>query len=188
MQTTPKSARRYGLAALIGVIAGVFSAIVKWGWEVPFPPRNPSVPWPVDAVDALGAPLRTTPPNIFLEQIGLGNMIDWSYTFSGISLPLGTFMVHVGFAVVFAVAYCVIAEVYPRIKMWQGAVFGIFVYLFAHVIVMPLIAEVPPLSQIPLDEHISEFFGHIVWLWAIEIVRRDLRNRITKQSDPEFCK
>lgn len=178
--TNPRH-RRYGLAFLIGILAGIFSGIVKWGWEVPFPPRNPNVPWPVDALD------RAVPPNIFLEQIGLGDWVNWSYTFSGYSLPIGTFIIHIGFAVVFAVLYCVIAEAWPRIKMWQGAVFGIGVYICAHVIVMPLISETPPLSQIPFDEHLSEFFGHIVWLWSIEIVRRDIRNRITKQPDPEFC-
>lgn len=32
--------KRYTLAFFI---AGIFGAIVKWGWEVPFPPRNPNV-------------------------------------------------------------------------------------------------------------------------------------------------
>lgn len=35
------------------------------------------------------------------------------------------------------------------------------------------------------SEHFSEAPGHVVWLWSIEIVRRDLRNRITRQPDPE---
>ncbi|ELL4725456.1 DUF1440 domain-containing protein, partial [Campylobacter jejuni] len=26
-------------------------------------------------------------------------------------------------------------------------------------------------------------FGHIVWLWGMEIVRRDIRNRITKDIE-----
>ncbi|WP_370513934.1 hypothetical protein [Corynebacterium sp. zg331] len=34
-----------------------------------------------------------------------------------------------------------------------------------------------------LGEHASERFGHIVWMWSIEIVRRDLRNRITECLD-----
>lgn len=43
--------------------------------------------------------------------------------------------------------------------------------------------QVPPLSEIPFDEHLSEIFGHIVWLWGMEIVRRDIRNRITKEIE-----
>ncbi|BCX80195.1 DUF1440 domain-containing protein [Campylobacter sp. 19-13652] len=176
MYFTNPSSRRYGLAFLIGILAGVFGAIVKWGWEVPFPPRDPNVFFPLGALE------RVTPPKIFLEQIGAAT--DWVYVFSGVSQPLSIFIVHVLFSVVFGVAYCMIAEAWPRIKMWQGAVFGFFIYLFAHVIVMPLIGEVPPLSEMPLDEHLSEIFGHIVWLWGMEIVRRDIRNRITGLPDP----
>lgn len=57
--------KHYTLAFFIGILAGIFGAIVKWGWEVPFPPRNPNVFWPVDALE------RVTPPKIFLEQLGL---------------------------------------------------------------------------------------------------------------------
>lgn len=173
--TDPKN-RKVGLAFFIGVLAGVFGAIVKWGWEVPFPPRNPFIFFPVGAAE------RVTPPKIFLEQLGLPT--DWTYVFSGMDMPLSIFIVHVLFSVVFGLMYCIIAEYWPKITMWQGAVFGIFVYLFAHVIVMPLIGQVMPLSQIPFDEHVSEFFGHIVWLWGMEIVRRDIRNRITGLPDP----
>lgn len=40
-EQTPPNRRRYGLAAFIGLIAGVVSAFVKWGAEVPLPPRSP---------------------------------------------------------------------------------------------------------------------------------------------------
>jgi putative membrane protein len=33
-EQTPPSRRRYGLAAFIGLIAGIVSAFVKWGAEV----------------------------------------------------------------------------------------------------------------------------------------------------------
>ena len=32
---------KFALAALIGLVAGVVSAFVKWGAEVPLPPRSP---------------------------------------------------------------------------------------------------------------------------------------------------
>ncbi|SUC32130.1 Inner membrane protein yagU [Providencia rettgeri] len=31
LEQTPKNRRRYGLAAFIGLIAGIVSAFVKWG-------------------------------------------------------------------------------------------------------------------------------------------------------------
>ena len=34
--------------------------------------------------------------------------------------------------------------------------------------------------------YVSEIFGHLVWFWSIEIIRRDLRNRITHEPDPEI--
>ena len=37
----------------------------------------------------------------------------------------------------------------------------------------------------PADEYISELVGHIFWFWAIEMIRRDLRNRITHEPDAE---
>lgn len=78
--------------------------------------------------------------------------------FFGVQMPLSIFIVHVSFSIV-------------------------FVYLYAHVVVIPFIAQVSSLSQIPLDEHLSEFFGHVVWIWGIEIVHRDIRNRITNENE-----
>lgn len=173
---TEPGRRRVGLSIVIGIIVGIIGAIAKWGWEVPFPPRDPNVFWP------LGAMERVTPPKVLLDMF---HAPDLSYTFSGIHLPLDVFIVHVLFSVVFGIMYCVIAEYWPRVKMWQGCVFGFFTYLFAHVIVMPLMGLVPPLPQIPFDENLSELFGHLWWLWIMEVARRDLRNRITGELDPE---
>lgn len=173
---TEPSRRRVGLSVLIGIIVGIIGAIAKWGWEVPFPPRDPNIFWPVDAMS------RVTPPKVVLDML---HMPDLSYTFSGVQLSLDVFIVHVIFSIVFGIMYCVIAEYWPRIKMWQGCVFGFFVYLFAHVIVMPLMGLVPPLAQIPFDENLSELFGHLWWLWIMEVARRDLRNRMTGELDPE---
>lgn len=39
--STDPARRRVGVAVLVGLIAGIFSGIVKFGWEVPFPPRTP---------------------------------------------------------------------------------------------------------------------------------------------------
>ena len=176
---TDKSRRRIGTALLVGLIGGVFSAIVKFGWEVPFPPRTP------------GLRSDTNPPQSMLEWFGMSHDASHStVTFSNNPLPIMSFMVHFSFAIAFGLLYCVVAEYYRGIKLWQGAVFGVLVYVGAHVVVMPLLGWAP--SPFPWvegaqtwSEHFSEFFGHIVWLWSIEIVRRDLRNRITHEPDAE---
>lgn len=34
---------------------------------------------------------------------------------------------------------------------------------------MPAFGTIPAPWNQPLDEHISEFFGHIVWAWSIAV-------------------
>lgn len=174
---TDPSKRQVKLSILLGIITGIIGGFAKWGWEVPFPPRDPNIFWPIGELS------RVTPPKVFLDMLGLPS--DWTYVFSGVSQPLSVFIVHVSFSLVFALFYCIVSEYWPCIKIGQGMLFGFLCYIGAHVIVMPLIGLVPPLVQIPFDEQVSELFGHLWWLWIIEVARRDLRNRITGKSDPE---
>lgn len=179
LQKTEPARRNVKVAALVGVIGGVISAIVKFGWEVPFPPRTP-------------ARNATNPPQTMLEWFGMSP--EQSHTTVSFNLndnlPIYSFIIHFSFAIVFALLYCIAAEYFPKIKLWQGAAFGLLVWIGAHVVFMPLLGWVP--SPFPWvaggqtwSEHFSEALGHVVWLWSIEIVRRDLRNRITHQPDPE---
>ena len=70
IQTNPKR-RRYGVAALAGVLGGIVSAIVKFGWEVPLPPRTPERN-------------ATNPPQELLQQLGAPESITHlSYSFNG---------------------------------------------------------------------------------------------------------
>ena len=169
---------------------------MKFGWEVPLPPRTPE-----RAV--------TNPPQAFLELLGFSdNFVHSSYAYNGNDgLPWVSFLVHFGFSIFFAVLYAVLAERFPQVKLWQGAAFGVAIWIIFHIIVMPLMGVVPaPWNQLgyefttippcgvvpapwnqPFEEHFSELFGHAVWMWAIEIFRRDLRNRITHQPDAEFA-
>ena len=92
-EQTPPNRRRYGLAAFIGLIAGIVSAFVKWGAEVPLPPRSPT-----DMVTAACGPeslIRAVgqidcsrnflnPPYIFLRDwMGLADPNAAVYTFAG---------------------------------------------------------------------------------------------------------
>ena len=175
--STDPARRNLKVATIVGLIGGVFSAIVKFGWEVPFPPRTP------------GLRSETNPPQSMLEWFGMSH--DTSHTmvtFSNNQLPIMSFIVHFGFAIVFGLVYCIAAEYVPRVKLWQGAAFGILVYVGAHVVVMPLLGWASnPFPWVAgaqtWSEHVSEFFGHIVWMWSIEIVRHDLRGRITHEPD-----
>ena len=152
-EQTPPNRRRYGLAAFIGLIAGVVSAFVKC----------------IFLRDWLGL----TDPNAAVYTFA-GHVFNWV----GVT--------HIIFSIVFAVGYCVVAEVFPKIKLWQGLLAGALAQLFVHMISFPLMGLTPPLFDLPWYENVSEIFGHLVWFWSIEIIRRDLRNRITHEPDPEI--
>ncbi len=153
-EQTPPNRRRYGLAAFIGLIAGVVSAFVKWGAEVPLPPRSP-----VDMFNAACGPeslIRAAgqidcsrnflnPPYIFLRDwLGLTDPNAAVYTFAGhVFNWVG--VTHIIFSIVFAVGYCVVAEVFPKIKLWQGLLAGALAQLFVHMISFPLMGLTPPL-------------------------------------------
>ena len=187
---------RFGLAALIGLIAGEFLAFVKWGGEFPLPPRSPQ-----DMFDAACGPeslIRAAdqidcsrnflnPPYVFLrDYLGVTDPYAALYEFAGHAFNY-VMMTHILFSIVFAVGYCVLAEKFPKITLWQGVAVGILVNIAVHVITLPILGLTPPLWTLPWYEHVSEFAGHIVWFWSIEIIRRDLRNRITHEKDPSDC-
>jgi len=141
------------------VLGGFLSAIVKFGWEVPFPPRTPQRD-------------LTNPPQALLEQLGVSEkMSHYSYLYNENARPVFSFIVHFGFSFFFAWMYYRLAERFKMITWGGGALYGLSIYILFHVIIMPLMGIVPsPLHQ-PWEEHFSELFGHIVWAWSIEIVR-----------------
>lgn len=70
VRTDPQR-RRYGVALLVGVLSGIISAFVKWGAEVPLPPRTFS-----------GGRDEFNPPYIFLrDYLGI-DPTQTVYTFS----------------------------------------------------------------------------------------------------------
>ncbi|EMX2133925.1 DUF1440 domain-containing protein [Citrobacter cronae] len=170
---TPTERRHYGVAVLVGIVSGVLSAFVKWGAEVPLPPRTFS----------LGRN-EFNPPYLFLrDYLGI-DPTQTVYTFS--EHVINPVMVtHIIFSLVFAVGYCVAAEIFPKVKLWQGVLAGLIVTVAVHGMFIPALHLSPPLSQLPFDEYVSEIIGHIFWFWVIEMIRRDLRNRITHEPDAE---
>ena len=170
---TPTERRHYGVAVLVGIVSGVLSAFVKWGAEVPLPPRT-----------ITDGRAEFNPPYLFLrDYLGI-DPTSTVYTFSEhIINPV--MVTHIIFSLVFAIGYCIVAERFPKVKMWQGVMAGIIVTVIVHGITIPLLGLSPALSMLPFDEYVSEIVGHIFWFWVIEMIRRDLRNRITHEPDAE---
>lgn len=154
-QTNPR-VRRYGLLLVIGIIAGILSAFVKSGWEDLIPPRSPNlIPPPIELLNMLG---------IDTAKLTF-NWLDVSVNWAGNG-------VHILFSVVFAVLYCVIAERFPKIKLWQGAVYGYAVAFGSHYLIFPLLGIYAPFQWLGF---ISEVGGSFLWIWSIEITRGYLR-------------
>ena len=170
-QTTQAKNRRYIAAMWAGFWGGNISSFVKWGTEIPMPPRTPD---------------RGIPPKEMLQDWGF-DVANMTYTYSEHLINWGVAGIHHIFSIVFALFYCVVAEIFPKIKLGQGLVFSLLVTIMFHGVLLPMNGWAPQLWDLPMDEIISEVFGHAVWMWTIEIFRRDIRNRITKQPDAEFC-
>ena len=187
---------RFGLAALLGIPIGIMSAFVKWGGEFPLPPRSPKDMFDaacgpesaIRAADAIDCSRNfLNPPYVFLrDYLGITDPYAAIYEFAGHMFNYVHFT-HILFSIVFAVAYCVLAEKFPKITLWQGVAAGILVNIAVHVITLPILGLTPPLLTLPWYEHVSEFVGHALWFWSIELMRRDLRNRITHEPDPADC-
>ncbi|MGX5011162.1 YagU family protein [Enterobacter asburiae] len=169
-RTTHKNARDYGAAYVSGFVGGNIASFVKWGTESPLPPRTPD---------------RLIPPMEMLNDFGI-KASELTYQYSGHVVNWGVAGVHHIFSIFFALFYCCVAEIFPLIKLWQGIVFGLIVTIVFHGVVLPLGGWAPPIWNLPSDELFSETLGHILWMFTIEVFRRDIRNRITGKPDPEF--
>ncbi|XBS71563.1 DUF1440 domain-containing protein [Acerihabitans sp. KWT182] len=159
------------LAILLGIIAGVICAITKFGWEIPFPPRTP-------------ARDLTNPPQEILQQLGFSfGFTHITYSYNGNPRPIISFIMHFGFSMTFALLYCLIAEFKKGITLWQGSLYGLFVWFIFHVVLLPAFGTVPAPWHQPLAEHFSEITGHMFCFWVAELARRDLRSRFTHQHE-----
>lgn len=160
------------VAILVGIIAGFVCGYAKLGWEVVLPPRTL-------LRDA------TNPPQMILQQLGFSFAFTHStYTYSGRHLPYVSFFIHFGFSIFFMVLYSIVAEFWPKITLWQGAAYGLVLWVAFHIVIMPLLGTVPAPWHQPFDEHFSEILGHMFCFWAAEVARRDMRSRITHAPDP----
>ncbi len=161
-EATPPKKRHYGAAFSAGVITGIISAFVKSGTEAILPPRTPD---------------RIAPPVKMLNDFGI-DLHSLAYRYSGQMVYWGGNAIHIIFSIVAALFYCVIAEIFPRVTLLQGIVFGILFAIVCHGIVLPVLGLSPVVTQLPVDEIISEILGTCLWIWSIELLRIVLRVKI----------
>lgn len=170
-EMTKKSSRHLLLMFYIAIIAGIFSALVKSGFEGLIPPRTAAT---------------MPPPMVLLEKLGF-DVKAMTYDWMGYSINWGGNGVHILFSIVMAMIYCVTADIFPKIKMLHGIVFGIGVSILAHGLVVPLLGLSGWLWIAGTEALISEFVGTGFWIWTIEAIRQNLRYNLTHGPDAEYC-
>ncbi|VDG20010.1 YagU family protein [Lactiplantibacillus mudanjiangensis] len=156
-------------AALIaGVTGGVISGLVKLGWENILPPRTPERD-------------QTNPPQQLLQQMGVpARLTHATYTYSGQQLPGVSYVMHFGFSTTFAVAYSLWARKHPKAKAGSSAAFGLGIWGLYHHAILPALGTIPRAKDQPIEEHVSEGIGHVLWMWTADWVSDAVYRRLTK--------
>lgn len=154
-----KDSKNIKFIIYVSIVIGIIGGFIKLGWEVPFPPRTE---------------LRniTNPPQALLELLGFSfDFTHMTYTFSGYNLPIVSFIVHFIFSITCAFFYVYFVSNKAVLTIKKAILFGVIICILFHVIIMPILGVVPsPINQ-PIEEHLSEFFGHIIWLYVMELSR-----------------
>ncbi len=169
LDTSAPESRRPGAALAAGIVAGMTSGAIKMAWEAWLPPRRPD---------------REVPPVTLLKRIGL-DPEGLTYRYNGNDVPWGVLSIHFGFSVVTVGAYAVLAEYFPKVKLMAGAAYGIGAWAVAHEVVLPAQKLTPKAKDLPIEETVSEFLGHIAWMLEAEVVRRSVRQSIAGVPDAE---
>ena len=153
--------RQFWQSVWVGIVAGMISGMVKIGWEKILPPRTL-------ARDA------TNPPQRMLEQLGATSKFVHTYIYYNTDQKVYwvALILHFSFSIFFAwlLIYLVQYDKLSWLGKWQGALYGIIIWVAWHLIIMPALGTTPAPWNEPFAEHFSEFFGHIVWAWAIVAV------------------
>ncbi|MCD2257139.1 DUF1440 domain-containing protein [Agrilactobacillus fermenti] len=158
-------------AIAAGTAAGIIAGMVKMGWENLMPPRTP-------ARDA------TNPPQQTLENFGVSTeAAHATYSYNGHDLPWPSYLVHYGFSTTFGVAYMVLGHYLPILKLGHGTLFGIGAWAGAHLFALPAMKVVPAAKDQPMEEHVSELLGHMIWMWTIDAVGSKVYERKVEQSN-----
>lgn len=146
-----------------GLVGGFIGGAVKMGWEGLVPPRTPERE-------------EEPPPMTLLNQIGLPEKLkNATYRYNQNDIPLAVMGIHYGFSIANAFGYAILAEKCSKISALRGSLFGIAIHFAFHEYLLPRIGLTPEIDQLPKEERISEFLGHIVWMNAIDYVRSALK-------------
>ena len=151
------NSRRFGKAAVAGLVGGVVGTAAKTVCEIISPPRPPGTLSPLgNGINAIS--------NFFAGHVPTEAHLKTSEMLS-----------HWGFGVGTGIAYALIAEVLPVATLGWGLAFGAVFWVVAHETVLPLIGWSPSPLSMSLWEQGNEFVSHLVYGVAVELTRRVVR-------------
>ena len=88
--------------------------------------------------------------------------------------------VHYLFGTTVGAIYGLAAEQIPAVRTGFGSLFGIAVWLGAHVLVVPALGLSRPITKSPLSQEAGEFGAHIAYGTAAEGVRLAMRTYVLR--------
>lgn len=148
------------------LIGGGISSLVKSGTETNLPPR---------VIGEISPPAANI--DAWLGWLGF-NSHSLDYVYQGVNLPGAVILYHWVFSFIFAFIYILISAITPKIRMGYGVIYGVFITLLMHGILIPALGFRHPsylhgktgwLWNLNGYEFWSEMIGHICWSFSIEI-------------------
>ncbi|MDN6636160.1 MAG: DUF1440 domain-containing protein, partial [Lacticaseibacillus paracasei] len=97
-----------------------------------------------------------------------------TYTYSDHQIPWVSLLIHFGFSSSLGALYAVAGHYVPLFKLGYGSMWGLGVWAGAHLWAMPALKIVPAAKDQPVEEHLSEAVGHMVWNTVNQIVISDM--------------
>lgn len=171
---------RIMISLCIGLIVGIIGVIVRLGWEVLFP-----VFLDLDSIktDSLA--------HVIMNFLNLSpEVLSMTYVFeSGYEWNVFYILWQFAFSLFFAVLYVMIVEFWMRLKFAQGIFYGIFIWAVIYVGLLPSFGFIYNFYSGEFNKNsviylFNTLLESILWIWIIELTRRDLRNRFTQERDP----
>ena len=163
---------RIWVSLLIGIIVGGIGAIVRIGFEILYPLH-------------LQMPLDGQAKIIFQTLHISPELLQLHYVFaSGYEWHVLYMVWQFGFSILFSICYVMFAEFWLKLKFAHGIFYGIGLWFFVYVLFLPLCGFVLVNADSIIFYGILSFIESLLWVWIIELTRRDLRNRITQERDP----
>ena len=161
---------RVWISLFIGVIVGSIGSVVRIGWEVLFPL---SLQMPLDSNAEYILQLLCIDLNLLSLKYVFSDGYEWSVVYL-----VWQFL----FSIFFSLFYILFAEFWQKLKFAHGIFYGIMLWLCVYVLFLHLCGFVKIDSM--FSYYVCSFIESLLWIWIIELTRRDLRNRITHERDP----